>query len=179
MTEINDLGMNLLQKIFCGIVIASIFSCHAHENKSAKVEVQGTKLDSVTGLTAKYKGVEPGKIFLMMNGEVLNHTDIPIGESFTIVIQNAKGFTVKFDNISLGCSVMMEDSLGHKIFSMPDLYAKNNLINVADANLLTCSVKTPDSLKWEQHYKVTAVFWDKYGDGKIENTLTFRAIDVP
>ena len=173
--------MRLLSKCVMPLVIISMVACHSSqtETKNGVATIEGMKVDSSTGLTAKYTGIEPGKIFLMMNGEVLNHTDIPIGDSFTIVNQNPKGFVVKFGNISLGCSLLIEDSTGKKILSKPDLFSKNNLIDEANATLLTCNVPTNDSMKWEERYKVTVVFWDKYGNGKIENTVTFRSIDIP
>ena len=33
--------------------------------------------------------------------------------------------------------------------------------------------------EWEEHYKVKAGFWDKWGDGKIVNEVTIRMIDIP
>jgi hypothetical protein len=41
---------------------------------------KGIKKDLNTGLTASYSNMEPEKVLLVMNDEVINHTDIPLGE---------------------------------------------------------------------------------------------------
>ena len=52
----------------------------------------GIKKDFNTGLTASYTGMEPEKVLLVMNDEVLNHTDIPLGENFLLINDGIKGY---------------------------------------------------------------------------------------
>lgn len=135
--------------------------------------------DVATGLTARYEDIQPGEVYLVMNDEVLNHTDIPIGESFSIMNKDVKGLKVKDGKISIGCSLTIADSAGNKLLDEADLFAGGGLFNEADASLLRCTVNTGEPMQWEEHYTVTATFWDKYGDGKIENVVVIRAIDIP
>jgi hypothetical protein len=34
-------------------------------------------------------------------------------------------------------------------------------------------------MQWEEKYDVAVTFWDKNGNGKIENKVTIRSIDIP
>jgi len=45
--------------------------------------------------------------------------------------------------------------------------------------MLKCTVSTGESMKWEEKYNVAVNFWDKNGNGKIENKVTIRMIDLP
>ena len=155
------------------IVLSAIFaSCDAQAHA-------GIKKDFNTGLTASYKGIEPGEVHLVMNEEVLNHTDIPIGESFWLVNKNVKGLTVKEGNISVGCSLVITDKSGKKLLEAADLFSGKDVFAKENANYLKCIVNTGKPMEWEEKYKVVATFWDKYGTGKIVNTVTIRAIDIP
>jgi hypothetical protein len=40
-------------------------------------------------------------------------------------------------------------------------------------------VSTGKPMQWEEKYDVAVTFWDKFGDGKIENKVTIRSIDIP
>ncbi|MBS1657624.1 MAG: hypothetical protein JST18_05945 [Bacteroidetes bacterium] len=161
--------------------IFSLSSACTQSGSSIKTgnKLSGTLKDVATGLTARYEVIQPGEVYLVMNDEVLNHTDIPIGESFSIMNKDVKGLKVKDGKISIGCSLTIADSAGNKLLDEADLFAGGGLFNEADASLLRCTVNTGEPMQWEEHYTVTAVFWDKYGDGKIENVVVIRAIDIP
>lgn len=141
--------------------------------------LKGVKKNFSTGLTATYNNIEPEDVLLVMNDEVLNHTDIPIGESFILVNKNVKGFKEKNGKVSVGCSLVMTDKSGKKILDAKDLFEGKDVFNKEDMKYLKCTISTGEPMEWEEKYNVVATFWDKYGDGKIVNTLTFRAIDIP
>ena len=166
-------------KIITVLSLVVFASCSSGGGEVKMGSSAGVKKDFSTGLVASYKNIEPEKVYLVMNDEVLNHNDIPIGESFAVINENVKGFEVKEGKISLGCSLVIEDSAGNKLLSEPDFFAQNHLYNEEDASRLRCTVTTGEPMQWEEKYKVTVVFWDKYGDGKIENVVTIRAIDIP
>ena len=139
----------------------------------------GVKKDLRTGLSSSYKNMEPEKVFLVMNKEVLTHTDIPLGEKFMVVNENVKGLEEREGKISLGCSLKITDQKGKILLEAKDLFEGKDLFKPEDASMLKCTVTTGDPMKWEEQYDIQVVFWDKYGDGKIENKVTIRAIDVP
>jgi len=58
------------------------------------------KKDFNTGLTTTYSGE---KVFIVMNDEVIGHTDIPLGEKFTIINDKLKGLKEKDGKVSVGC----------------------------------------------------------------------------
>lgn len=147
-------------------------SCKTHISK-------GIKKDFDTGLTSTYSNLEPEKVFLVMNNEVLNHTDIPIGESFLLINDNVKGLTVKDGKVSVGCKLEIIDSSGKALLNEPDLFAGKDQFNEADVKQLKCTVNTGAPMKWEEKYTVKVRFWDKFGDGNIENEVTIRSIDIP
>lgn len=141
--------------------------------------VKGIKKDLSTGLTATYNNIEPEKILLVMNNEVLNHNDIPIGESFILVNKNVKGFREKNGKVSVGCSLQIVDKKGKKILDAKDLFSGKDVFNKEDMQYLKCTINTGEPMEWEEKYEVIATFWDKYGTGKIVNKVTIRAIDIP
>ncbi len=139
----------------------------------------GIKKDFNTGLTSSYTGIEPAKVFLVMNNEVLNHTDIPLGESFLLVNDNIKGLQAKNGKINVGCSLKINDQSGKVVLDEKDLFAGHDEFTEKDAQLLKCTVSTGKPMQWDEKYDVSVVFWDKNAKGKIENNFTIRCIDIP
>ena len=139
----------------------------------------GIKKDLTTGLTSTYKNMEPEKVFLVMNDEVLNHNDIPIGEKFFVINENVKGLKEKDGKVSVGCSLSITDKKGKVLLDEKDLFRGEDIFKKEDATMLRCTVTTGSPMEWEEKYDVHVKFWDKYGDGSIENKVTIRAIDIP
>lgn len=159
----------------CGLVLfvlLSLASCNG------QVSV-GIKKDLTTGLTAKYSNLEPEKLLLVMNDEILNHTDIPLGESFMLVNDNVKGLKEKDGKVSVGCSLVITDKNGKELLNEPDLLKGEAGVFSKDITYLKCTVNTGEPMQWEETYAVNVVFWDKNGTGKIENTVNIKAIDMP
>jgi len=153
------------------ILSAVLFACNAQQF--------GVNRDLNTGLVTNYKGLTTADTKMIMNGEVLNHTDIPIGESFVITNEKVKGFTIKNNKVSVGCSLLITDKNGKTLLSEPDLFKGRNVFEKDKVDYLKCTVNTGKPMEWEEKYNVTVVFTDKYGKGKIENKVTIRAIDIP
>lgn len=143
------------------------------------VQQSGIKKDINTGLLTTYSGLVPEESKIVMNEEVLNHADIPLGKSFIIINEKVKGFTVKDDKVSVGCALTITDKNGKELLSDPDLFAGKDVFKKDSLNYLKCTVNTGKPMEWEEKYDVTVVFTDKYGKGKIENKVTIRAIDIP
>jgi hypothetical protein len=139
----------------------------------------GIKKDFNTGLTASFTGMEPEKVLLVMNNEVLNHTDIPLGESFFLVNDGVTGLQVKNGKVKVGCSLSITDQKGAILLNEKDLFEGQDEFAEKDAKMLKCTVNTGEPMQWEERYNVVVTFWDKNGKGKIENTLTIRSIDLP
>ena len=140
---------------------------------------KGIKKDLNTGLTASYTNMEPEKVLLIMNDAVINHTDIPLGESFLLVNDKIKGMKVKDGKVSVGCSLKISDQKGNILLQEKDLFEGHDLFSEKEGSLLKCTVSTGKPMQWEEKYDVAVVFWDKYGDGKIENKVSIRCIDIP
>ncbi len=139
----------------------------------------GIVKDLNTGLTATYTHLKPESVSLVMNDEEIKHTDIPLGESFLIVNKGLKGFHVKDGKVAVGCSLNIKSSSGEVLLNENDLYKGNDIFSKDSITYLRCTVSTGSPMKWEEHYNVTVIFWDKYGEGKIENNVTIRCIDIP
>ncbi|MES2850693.1 MAG: hypothetical protein V4685_16660 [Bacteroidota bacterium] len=155
------------------LLIVILSSCNG------PVVTAGIKKDFNTGMSSSYSGMEPEKTFLVMNNEVLNHTDIPLGESFLVVNDNIKGLQEKNGKVTVGCLLKIADKTGKILLEEKDLFAGHDTFDAKDAKMLKCTVSTGDPMKWEEKYNVTVMFWDKNGTGKIENTVTIRSIDIP
>ncbi len=154
------------------ILSAFLFSCETRVSA-------GIKKDFTTGLTATYNNIEPEEVLLVMNDEVLNHNDIPIGEKFQLINKNVSGLVEKDGKVSVGCSLTITDKNGKKLLDAADLFKDNDVFNKKDASYLKCTVSTGEPMEWEENYDVVATFWDKYGTGKIVNKVTIRMIDIP
>lgn len=139
----------------------------------------GSRRDAATGMHTSYLSLTTTTNKLVMNGEVLGHSQIPLGEKFTILNEGISGLTQKGGKVSVGCSLKITDSKGNLMLQMADLYAARDVFNAADAKYLKCIVSTGKPMRWNEKYTVTAVFWDKWGDGKITNRVTIEMIDVP
>jgi hypothetical protein len=155
------------------LMTAAIAACNA------QAPVTGVVKDPATGLTSKYNILKPAKLMLMMNNEVIHHTDIPLGESFILINDGVKGLTVKNGKVSVGCSLVIKDKAGKTLLNSADLFKGNDTLDKDSASFLRCTVSTGSPMKWEEKYNVFVIFWDKYGTGKIENRVTIRCIDIP
>jgi hypothetical protein len=124
-------------------------------------------------------GMETEKVLLVMNNEVLNHTDIPLGESFLLVNDGIRGMQVKNGKVTVGCSLKISDQKGKVLMEEKDLFAGHDVFEEKDAKMLKCTVGTGKPMEWEEKYNVAVTFWDKNGNGKIENNVIIRCIDIP
>lgn len=164
---------NKLLQLVTGItIVAFLTGCNG------RIAV-GIKKDLNTGMTTNYNGISIEDSKIIMNDEVLNHTDIPIGESFVIVNEGIEGLTVKDDKVAVGCSLEIIDENGKVLLSEPDLFKDVNAFNKDSVQYLRCAVNTGAPMQWEENYIVKTVFTDKYGTGRIENEVMIRMIDVP
>jgi hypothetical protein len=173
---LNKASFSIPGKILSWVFIISLLISFTACNEHISV---GIKKDLTTGLTAKYSNLEPEKVMLVMNDEVLNHTDIPLGESFMLVNDNVKGLKEKDGKVSVGCSLVIKDKNGKELLNEPDLLKGDAGVFSKDVTYLKCTVSTGKPMEWEETYAVNVTFWDKNGTGKIENTVNIRAIDIP
>ena len=114
-----------------------------------------------------------------MNDEVLNHTDIPIGEEFMVINDDINGLISKDGKVKVGCYLKIADSSGKILLEEKDLFAGKDEFSIEDARMLKCTVSTGEPMKWEEKYNVLVSFWDKQGKGRIDNKVTIRMIDIP
>jgi hypothetical protein len=181
----NTLSFGLKQAVVLLLAVSVVFtacesqSMEVTKNIGGKKTTVGVKKDNTTGLHATYKNLEPETIRLVMNGETLNHTDIPLGESFVIRNENVKGLVARAGKVSVGCALRITDSAGKVLLQVEDLFKGKDIFDAMDATYLKCTVSTGQPMAWEEKYTVQATFWDKYGDGRITNEVVIRAIDMP
>ena len=101
-----------------------------------------------------------------MNNEILNNTDIPLGESFILINSDLDGLVVRDDKISVGASLTIANKNGKILLNAPDLFEGKDVLH---ANYLKMTIPTGEPMAWEEKYDAVDTFWDKYGTGKIEN----------
>ncbi len=130
-------------------------------------------------MLTNYSGLSTTESKIVMNEEVLGHTDIPLGESFIIINENVKGLAVKDGKVSVGCSLLITHKEAGEILSVADLFEGRDVFDPNEARLLQCTVNTGKPMDWDQPYDVLVKFWDKYGKGTIENKVTIQIIDIP
>ncbi len=145
----------------------------------SKTATTGIKKDFTTGLSAVYQNIEPGNVLLIMNNEVLHHTDIPVGEQFVLANDAVKGLVVKDGYVQVGCALTISAADGTVLLHDEDLFADRDRFQQHDAEMLKCTVNTGLPMQSDEDYNVSVVFWDKNGTGKIENKVTIHMIDMP
>lgn len=155
------------------LLSACLYACQAQPVR------KGFSVDGTTGLSVRYDGISTEDSRLVMNGEVLNHTDIPLGEKFTLINDGIKGLIAKDKQVSVGCALTITDTTGKTIFADPDLFAKHGVFSKDSIQYLQCKVNTGAPMQWDELYVVKVTFWDKYGTGKIENSVRIHIIDEP
>ena len=138
--------MNHINMLLFVLLSVCVISCQSRTSA-------GIKKDLGTGLQTEYKNIEPEEAMLVMNDEVLNHNDIPLGEQFAIVNKSVKGFTEKDGKISLGCSLLITDMKGNVILKEPDLFKDNGTVDAEKSEYLKCTV-LPVSL-WSGKKSIT------------------------
>jgi hypothetical protein len=181
----NTLSFGLKQAVVLLLAVSVVFtacesqSMEVTKNIGGKKTTVGVKKDNTTGLHATYKNLEPETIKLVMNGETLNHTDIPLGESFVIRNENVEGLVAREGKVSVGCALRITDSASKVLLQVEDLFKGKDIFDAMDATYLKCTVSTGQPMASEEKYTVQATFWDKYGDGRITNEVVIRAIDMP
>ena len=166
--------LNLKTIASIALLLVIIFS-----SCQGKLPLMGVEKDLNTGLVTTYKNLKPGKVLMVMNDEVLNHTDIPMGESFLLVNDQLTGLVAKEGKVSVGASLIISDKTGKVLLKEDDLFRGKDVFHKDSVNYLKCTVPTGKPMEWEEKYDVAVTFWDKYGDGKIENKVTIRCIDIP
>lgn len=139
----------------------------------------GVSKDGKTGMVTSYQNMEPASTLLVMNNEILNHTDIPLGENFVLINDDVKGLVEKDGKVSAGCKLVITDKEGKTILDESDLFKNEDVFQKEKAKCLKCTISTGKPMNWDENYDVAVTFWDKYGDGKIENKFSIRMIDMP
>jgi hypothetical protein len=134
--------------------------------------VKGVMKDLTTGVKVSYSNMQPEEVVLVMNGEEIHHTDIPLGEQFTLINKNVKGLVQKNGRVSVGAALTITDTGGAVLLNEPDLFKNKESFEASDAQYLKCIISTGKPMKWDERYKVQVQFWDKWGSGKINNELT-------
>ena len=163
--------LRIFHPIFLVVLILLLASC---EHKKV-----GVKKDLATGLVTSYKDMEPATARLVMNNEVLNHTDIPIGEKFIVINDDVSGLVSKNGKVKVGCYLKIADKSGKILLEEKDLFAGSDEFLPQEARMLQCTVTTGEPMKWEENYDVFVSFWDKQGKGRVDNSVTIRMIDIP
>lgn len=135
--------------------------------------------DSQTGMVTETDNIRFKKAFIRMNGEVLGHTDIPLGDTFVVVNEGVEGFTIREGKISIGCELKITDTLGKEIFRAPDLFEGQNIRDPSQARMLSCTITTGEPMNWEEYYDVKVVFFDQWAPRTISNQVRIRMIDIP
>ncbi|MBL7772461.1 MAG: hypothetical protein JNM95_06365 [Chitinophagaceae bacterium] len=75
-----------------------LFSCQTQPTKI------GVLKNTNTGLQTSYANLIPEKAMIVMNNEVIDHNDIPFGETFYVVNDGIQGLIAKDKKVSVGCT---------------------------------------------------------------------------
>ena len=157
--------------LIISLVIVSFSSCKGKMGGSA-----GIKKDYSTGLNSTYKNMQPDKVLLIMNNEPMDNSDVPLGAKFLVVNEDVTGLTEKDGKVSVGCSLQISDASGKVLLNEQDLFAGEDVFAKDEAGMLRCTVTTGNPMQSGNKYDIAVRFWDKYGDGHIENKVKIKSV---
>ncbi|MEO6491048.1 MAG: hypothetical protein ABIO04_13985 [Ferruginibacter sp.] len=152
-------------------ILVALNSC-----KSKMLHAGVTKVLS-TGLKTTYKNLHPENVILVMNGTTINDADIPLGESFILVNDKTTGLEAKDGKHLVGCSLIIKDMNDQVLMNEPDLFEQTGTLEQNETTVLRCTVNTGKPMEAGKKYHVVSTFWDKYGNGTIENDITVKMTD--
>lgn len=135
--------------------------------------------NATNGITTTYKNIIPEEVVAMMNDEIINHNQIPLGESFQVINKKIDGLTIKNDRVNVGCQLTIRDKQGDILLNIADMFENTGMLHKDSADFLRCTINTGEPMKWMEHYDVEIRYWDKFGDGELVNTMDIEMIDEP
>lgn len=154
------------------LIICCVFALISCTNSDA----HGWKKNPLTGLVTWYDGIKPERSFLIMNDQIWHYNAVPLGESLELINTGVKGLVNKEGKSSIGCSLTISDNNGTVILKEEDLYKEKENFTQEEIGSLRCKISTGSPMTREELYQIKVVFWDKFGSGKIENSLTIRMV---
>jgi hypothetical protein len=131
------------------------------------------------GVTTTYLNMKPEGAVLVMNGEEINHNQIPLGEEFMLINHDVKGFAFADDRAHLGCELVIRDKGGNSLLHVKDLFENGGSFHRDSVSTLRCMVSTGRPMDYDEKYDVEVRFWDKNGNGEITNRFEIEIIDLP
>lgn len=160
------------QKYLMSAVIALLFtSC-------SKIPQTGIIKD-LNGMTTTYYNIKPGEVYRMMNGERVNHNQVVLGSDFQVINNPVEGLVEKDGKVSIGCSLKISDKKGQVLLNEGDLFKDNSVYAKDSLSVLRCTVSTGSPMQYDEKYDVEIKYWDKFGDGTLENKMEIEIIDIP
>lgn len=131
------------------------------------------------GITTTYTNLKPDGAVLIMNGEEINHNQIPLGEEFQLINTGVLGFMSTDNRVRVGSELIISKKDGEVLLHTEDLFSDGNGFHKDSVSFLRCYVSTGSPMEYDQKYDVQVRFWDKSGDGEIVNKMEIEIIDIP
>jgi len=158
--------------IFLGMSAIFLSSC-------SEVPQIGVIKNVTNGISTNYKNIKTEEVIRVMNGEEIQHNQIPLGESFQVISKEVTGLTEVNNQVKVGCELTVSDKLGNVLLHATDLFEDNGTFHKDSAEFLRCTVNTGSPMKWQEKYDVEVRYWDKQGDGELVSNMEIEIIDEP
>lgn len=162
--------MNLMTPL--AVIALLLSSCE-------EIPSTGIIKNTSNGVTTTYTDLKPEGAVLIMNGEEINHNQIPLGEEFQLINTGVDGFKSQGNMVKFGSELIISKKDGQVLLHAEDLLSDVDGFHKDSVNFLRCYISTGSPMEYDQKYDVQVRFWDKIGDGEIVNKLEIEIIDIP
>ena len=129
-------------------------------------------------LKVESNGLSIDDAYLSAYGQRFSSDQLQFQTKVNLNLDGVKGYSIKDDQVFIGCSMQVFDKNGVAILSEDDLFpGENGLERKSAGNLFfTLIVGTPMQLGESYVWKVKV--WDKIGSGEVKTELNFKIVET-
>lgn len=137
---------------------------------------QGIKKDFLTGLTTKEDGLKVDEVYLTIDGEKTDSTELAIGSQGVINFKGVDYWKVVDGKVFPGAAILVVDEDGKTVMEEKDLFEqyKDDGVTLEQAKDITLSLTIGTPLKAGQNYTWKGRIWDRQNGKKIDTDFGFK-----
>ncbi|HMQ61780.1 MAG TPA: hypothetical protein PKE06_13995 [Flavilitoribacter sp.] len=139
----------------------------------------GVNKDLTTGLSYSYKGLGAEEVFLSKDNQLFKSSDFPMGSQVVMHFSGVNGFKAVEGKVYPGLSIRVTDGSGAAVIDAPDLFTQYDAegLDPEIAAELSGNITIGDPMVSGGEYLWEVKVWDKKGDGTINASMNFTAVE--
>src|SRR6186997_230763 len=127
-----------------------------------KIPQSGIIRNTSNGITTTFKNIKTEEVVKVMNGEVVEHDQVVLGENLEVISNKISGLTEKNGLVSVGCELTVSDQSGKVLLHLEDMFGPDQTFVKDSVSFLRCTVSTGSPMQYNEKYDVIIKYWDKF-----------------